>query len=128
VTCPFSINNLSRSSPCEHYAESNKHAKYDSGFVRSNFDFAAMVFESTGGVNAEGSVLRLFRFAGEDAILRAGWEPQQPTFVKSPQEGTSFLSRKGLHVVTRTPALSARILSFMPTGSKSNLSVIDSTT
>ena len=67
VTCPFSINNLSRSSPCEHYAESNKHAKYDSGFVRSNFDFAAMVFESTGGVNAEGlSVLRqLFRFAAK---------------------------------------------------------------
>ena len=48
VTCPFNINNISRSAPCEHYAASVKHAKYDAGFLRSEFDFAAMVFESAG--------------------------------------------------------------------------------
>src|SRR4051794_33567798 len=26
VTCPFTINNVSRSEPCEYYAESKKHA------------------------------------------------------------------------------------------------------
>ena len=26
VTCPFTINNMSREEPCEHYAESKKHA------------------------------------------------------------------------------------------------------
>ena len=48
-------------------AESKKHAYYDEDFKGTPFFFAAMVFESTGGVNAEGlGVLRqLFRFAAK---------------------------------------------------------------
>ena len=67
VTCPFAANNLSRSAPCEHYAESKKHAYYDDGFKGSAFNFSAVVFESTGGVNQEGlTVLRqLFRFGAK---------------------------------------------------------------
>ena len=67
VTCPFAVSNLSRSDPCEHYAEAKKHSYYDAGFKGTQFEFAAMVFESTGGVNAEGlAVLRqLFRFAAK---------------------------------------------------------------
>ncbi len=67
VTCPFTINNMSREEPCEHYAESKKHAYYDADFKGTNFLFAAMVFESTGAMNEEGKgVLRqLFRFAAK---------------------------------------------------------------
>jgi len=59
VTCPFAINNLSRSDPCEYYAEAKKHKYYDADFKNTQYEFAAMVFESTGGVNEEGlAVLR----------------------------------------------------------------------
>ena len=67
VTCPFNISNISRSSPCEHYAESKKHARYDADFKGTQFHFSALVFESTGGINEEGrDVLRqVFRFAAK---------------------------------------------------------------
>jgi hypothetical protein len=54
VTCPFTINNMSREEPCEYYAESKKHAYYDADFKGTNFLFAAMVFESTGGRGRKG--------------------------------------------------------------------------
>jgi hypothetical protein len=58
---------LTCTEPCESYAESKKHAHYDKDFKGSAFEFAAMVFETTGGVNREGvEVLRqLFRFAAK---------------------------------------------------------------
>jgi hypothetical protein len=65
VTCPFSSSNMARDNPTEYYAEKLKHRKYDAGFVGVNFDFSALVFESTGGVNREGREVlsQLFRFA-----------------------------------------------------------------
>src|SRR5689334_11125963 len=43
---------------------SKKHAYYDEDFKGTAFEFAAMVFETTGGVNNEGlEILQLFRFA-----------------------------------------------------------------
>ena len=48
VTCPLAQGNLSRDSPCEYFAENLKHRKYDESFVGTNFDFSALVFESTG--------------------------------------------------------------------------------
>ena len=54
VTCPFSASNMARDNPAEYYAEKLKHRKYDAGFVGLNFDFSALVFESTGGLNREG--------------------------------------------------------------------------
>jgi hypothetical protein len=67
VTCPFAASNLSRASPCEHYGVAKKHANYDEGFKHSQFDFVALVFDSTGGINSEGlAILRqLFRFAAK---------------------------------------------------------------
>ena len=49
-----------------------KHAYYDDDFKGTAFEFAAMVFETTGGVNIEGlEVLRqLFRFAAKHQGLQ----------------------------------------------------------
>ena len=43
VTCPFNSHNLTCIEPCESYAETKKHAKYDSDFKLTPFEFAAMV-------------------------------------------------------------------------------------
>src|SRR4051812_49262348 len=66
VTTPFRYN-VSREEPCETYAETKKHAYYDKDFKGTAFEFAAMVFETTGGVNVEGLELlrQLFRFAAK---------------------------------------------------------------
>ena len=65
VTCPFSSSNVGRDSPNEYCASHLKHRKYDPDFVGTNFDFSALVFESTGAVNREGKefLAQLFRFA-----------------------------------------------------------------
>src|SRR4029079_9410628 len=53
VTCPHSSGNLSRDSPNEYFADQRKHRKYDSSFVGTNYDFSALVLESTGSANRE---------------------------------------------------------------------------
>jgi hypothetical protein len=67
VTSPFGSHNLSCKEPCESYAQTKKHAYYDNDFKGTAFEFAAMVFETTGGVNNEGLELlrQLFRFAAK---------------------------------------------------------------
>jgi len=57
---------------CEKYAESKKHSYYDEDFKGTAFEFAAMVFETTGGVNDEGLELlrQLFRFAAKHQSLQ----------------------------------------------------------
>ena len=67
VTCPFASHNISMESPCENYAD-----KKSTGSIGSNYDFAAMVFETTGGLNDQGvQVLRqLFRFAARQENLQ----------------------------------------------------------
>jgi hypothetical protein len=67
VTSPLASSNLNDSQPCESYATWKKHAYYDEDFKGTAFEFAAMVFETTGGINNEGiEVLRqLFRFAAK---------------------------------------------------------------
>src|ERR1700744_1090098 len=69
VTCPLAPGNLGRESPCEYFAENLKHRKYDASFQGTNYDFSALVFESTGGVNREGSdsFSQVFRFAARSA-------------------------------------------------------------
>ena len=54
-------------SPCEEYAETQKHGKYDKSFAETNFSFCAMVWETLGALNSEGEeVLRqIFRFAAQ---------------------------------------------------------------
>ena len=72
VTSPFNKHNLSCKAPCESYAESKKHAYYDKDFKGTAYEFVALVFESTGGVNEEGlSLLRqLFRFAAKHQAVQ----------------------------------------------------------
>ena len=73
VTSPLASSNLHISEPCESYATWKKHAYYDDDFKGTAFEFAAMVFKTTGGVNNnEGlEVLRqLFRFAAKHQGLQ----------------------------------------------------------
>ena len=56
VICPTAVH---EADPCENYARLHKHARYDEGFQSFDYDFVAMVFETTGGINDEGKdVLR----------------------------------------------------------------------
>ena len=54
VTSVLAPSNARIKEPCEHYAQSQKHQKYDEGFVDSEYEFCAMVFESLGAINVEG--------------------------------------------------------------------------
>ena len=69
-TWPSRPYNIGHPDPCEQYSL-RKHGKYDEGFVGASYLFAALVFETTGGVNREGAhVLRqLFRFAAREQGL-----------------------------------------------------------
>jgi hypothetical protein len=53
--------------PCEEYAATQKHGKYDKDFVGTNYSFCAMVWETLGALNDEGEgVLRqIFAFAAK---------------------------------------------------------------
>ena len=53
--------------PCEEYAASQKHGKYDKDFRGTRYSFAAMVWECLGAINVEGEdVLRqIFSFAAK---------------------------------------------------------------
>jgi hypothetical protein len=65
VTSPLINSSVRVDEPCEEYARTQKHAKYDSSFVGTNYAFCAMVFETLGAISKEGEeVLRqIFRFA-----------------------------------------------------------------
>jgi hypothetical protein len=67
VICPLTTTRVTLTSPCDVYAATQKHRKYDEGFRGQPYIFAAVVFETTGAVNEEGAgVLRqLFRFAAK---------------------------------------------------------------
>lgn len=53
VVCPVALSHVNEESPCEAHAL-RKHDRYDRGFIGSRYDFAAMVFETSGAVNLEG--------------------------------------------------------------------------
>ena len=67
VTSPFTDAHVRLDNPCESYAWSQKHAKYDEDFKGTEYDFAALVFETTGAINEEGTrvLSQLFRFAAK---------------------------------------------------------------
>jgi hypothetical protein len=67
VICPVAESHISQAEPCEAYAEKEKHGTYDEGFKGTNFDFAAVVFETSGAVNEEGNdvIRQLIRFASK---------------------------------------------------------------
>ena len=53
--------------PCESYAQHQKIDIYASGFEKSDYDFAPVVFETSGAVNKEGEVVlkQIIRFASK---------------------------------------------------------------
>ena len=55
VICPLAASHLQQEEPCELHAERQKHKRYDAGFKGSRYEFAAMVFETSGAVNSEGN-------------------------------------------------------------------------
>jgi hypothetical protein len=67
VICPLAASHLNEVEPCESYAVLHKYARYEEGFKGSDYDFVAMVFETSGAVNADGlAVLKqIFRCASK---------------------------------------------------------------
>ena len=81
VICPLAASHIREEEPCESYAILHKHARYDESFKDSDYDFVAMVFETSGAVNAEGlNILKqIFRcaskrsFQGHSAFCARAW-------------------------------------------------------
>ena len=71
VTSPLADTCVRMEEPCEWYAATQKHSKYDASFKDTQYTFSAMVFETLGAVNVEGEeVLRqLFRFAANSVLV-----------------------------------------------------------
>ena len=67
ITSTFSAYNVRLEEPCEDYALTRKHLKYDKGFVGSRFDFSALVLETTGAFNQEGERIlkQIFKVCGQ---------------------------------------------------------------
>jgi hypothetical protein len=67
ITSALGKSAIGRESPCEEYALTQKHGKYDKSFAETNYSFCAMVWETLGALNSEGEeVLRqIFRFAAK---------------------------------------------------------------
>ena len=67
VTSPLAPTYVRMSEPCEWYAGTQKHGKYDKSFKGTDYFFSAMVFETLGAVNVEGEEVlkQLFRFASK---------------------------------------------------------------
>ena len=67
VICPLAASHLHSSEPCESYAKTQKTDRYAPAFEKSDYDFAPVVFETSGAVNKEGeSVLKqIIRFASK---------------------------------------------------------------
>ena len=73
VTSPFAVNAVRSANPGEDYARKQKHRKYDADFKGADYDFCAMVFETTGSLCLEGTqvLAKIFRYAAR----RVGAEP-----------------------------------------------------
>ena len=63
VICPLAVPHLGKSEPCESYAQHQKIARY-AEFVHSDYDFAPVIFETSGAVNREGETVlkQIIRF------------------------------------------------------------------
>ena len=67
VICPLAVSHLNSTEPCESYALHQKIERYGDSFENSDYDFAPVVFETSGAVNKEGeNVLKqIVRFASK---------------------------------------------------------------
>jgi hypothetical protein len=67
VICPLAASHLHTLEPCESYAKSQKIDRYGPAFENSDYDFAPVVFETSGAVNKEGETVlkQIIRFASK---------------------------------------------------------------
>ena len=67
VTSPLTKASVRLGNPCEEYAANQKHRKYDVSFQGFNYSFCAMVFETLGALNSEGTEVlkQMFCFAAK---------------------------------------------------------------
>ena len=67
ITSPLAATYVRNKEPCEWYAATQKHGKYDAIFAGTDYLFSAVVFETLGAINTEGEELlrMIFRFASK---------------------------------------------------------------
>ena len=67
VICPLAESHLGKPEPCESYAQNQKIACYVGAFENSDYDFAPVIFETSGAVNKEGETIlkQVIRFASK---------------------------------------------------------------
>jgi len=67
VICPLAASHLHKPEPCESYAKSEKIDRYAPAFENSDYDFAPVVFETSGALNREGETVlkQIIRFASK---------------------------------------------------------------
>src|SRR2546421_9328975 len=62
--------------PCESYAQHQKIDRYADAFVHSDYDFAPVIFETSGALNKEGEAVlkQIIRFASKrEGITHTGY-------------------------------------------------------
>ena len=67
ITNPLTKTSNRLINPCEEYARTQKHAKYDKDFIKAPYSFCAMVWEALGAINSEGEdvIKQILRFAAK---------------------------------------------------------------
>jgi hypothetical protein len=67
VICPLAASHLHKPEPCESYAKTAKTNRYAPAFKNSDYDFAPVVFETSGALNREGETVlkQIIRFASK---------------------------------------------------------------
>jgi hypothetical protein len=67
VICPLAESHLGKLEPCESYAQHEKIDRYADAFVHSDYDFAPVIFETSGALNKEGETVlkQIIRFASK---------------------------------------------------------------
>ena len=67
VICSLATSHLHSVEPCESYAQHQKIDRYAAAFENSDYDFAPVVFETSGAVNKEGETVlkQIIRFASK---------------------------------------------------------------
>src|SRR5437763_14116686 len=57
VIHPLAASHLGKAEPCESYAQTQKIDRYAAAFVHSDYDFAPVIFETSGALNKEGETV-----------------------------------------------------------------------
>ena len=85
LAIPLAMSQVRTINPCEEYAATVKHHKYDKSFEGTEYVFSAMVFETLGAVNWEGEEVYASYFASQPSA----WERSLLPIVVVP--GLAFL-------------------------------------